>query len=610
MIEFLKMVFEPLLLLKNNARSLIVFELICRGLSVFVIFPLLTWVQRLFLLFNSTSTIAAYNSLQFVLNPLTYVVLIVMALIITVFSMFERFALVDALHASKCGMKRSVRQIFRTGFDLTAQRFKPVNWGMIPYAIFILHFGTVTDISSVTSFIKIPGFILEDFDKHPWEKALFYAGIVVLFYFFLRWAFTIPLMMEDDERVFKTARRKSWEMTKGIYFLHVLFVSLFWTAMLFVLLMAVSVVIVFIWYLLFQWLLPGTEVNLITFFSKRLTPTSMVAYIGFSWASGPVILSGFQTVYYKRKVKLGEEIRPYTEEPDYIKYIPSVRFLTFFCIGLCIFISGPRVFAQMRWIMNTRYGLPLIMAHRGYSSKAPENTIPAFEKAIEEGFTAAELDVQMTKDGEIVVLHDNNLKRVTGLNKNIWDVTYDEIRSLDAGSHFNKAFAGTTIPTLAEVLILCKDSLYLNIEIKRNGHDEGIVQKTIDVIMEYGNLDNLDITSQDYATVEEVKRINSSILTAYTSIIGLGSIQNLEAADIISIQETFANYSNIANLHNAGKRVFVWTVNEEDTMEELIALNVDAILTNNPGLCKKVVDEYEGQALNLIKRIQNICVYM
>ena len=59
----------------------------------------------------------------------------------------------DALHASKCGMKRSVRQIFRTGFDLTAQRFKPVNWGMIPYAIFILHFGTVTDISSVTSFI-------------------------------------------------------------------------------------------------------------------------------------------------------------------------------------------------------------------------------------------------------------------------------------------------------------------------------------------------------------------------------------------------------------------------------------------------------------------------
>ena len=128
--------------------------------------------------------------------------------------------------------------------------------------------------------------------------------------------------------------------------------------------------------------------------------------------------------------------------------------------------------------------------------------------------------------------------------------------------------------------------------------------------MEYGNPDNCDITSQDYATLEEVRAYNESILTAYTSVIGIGNIQNLEAADIISIQETFAGYNNIENLHAAGKRVFVWTVNEEETMEKLIALNVDAILTNNPGLCKKVVDEYAGQAVNLIRRIQNICVYM
>lgn len=604
------LIIEPLRLMRINARSLILFELICRLLTVFVFYPLITWIQRLFLLFNGTKTIAAYNFKWFIRNPLTYVVLIVMAIMITIFSLFERFALVDALHASKCGIKRSVKQIFRTGFDLTVQRLKLSNWGLIPYTIFVLHFGSLADISSVTNIIRIPGFILEEFDKHPWEKVLYYIGILALLYLFLRWAFTIPIMMERDDRSFKKARQKSWNMTKGVYFLYVLFMSAFWTTVVFSLLTVLSALIVFVWYLLYQWLLPGTEPNLISFFTNRITPTYLVAYIGFSWAMGPLILSGFQTVFYKRKEALGEEILSYTEEPDYIKHMPRVRIATSLFIIVCVFFSGPRVFAQMRWILNTQYGLPLIMAHRGYSASAPENTLPAFEKAIAEGFTAAELDVQMTKDGELVVLHDNNLKRVAGVNRNIWDVTYDEIKNLDVGSRFSKDYAGTTIPTLAEVLIVCKDKLYLNIEIKRNGHDEGVVKKVVDTIMEYGNPDNCDITSQDYATLEEVRAYNESILTAYTSVIGIGNIQNLEAADIISIQETFAGYNNIENLHAAGKRVFVWTVNEEETMEKLIALNVDAILTNNPGLCKKVVDEYAGQAVNLIRRIQNICVYM
>ena len=216
----------------------------------------------------------------------------------------------------------------------------------------------------------------------------------------------------------------------------------------------------------------------------------------------------------------------------------------------------------------------------------------------------------MLADGTVVVLHDDNLKRTTGVDKNVWEVTYDEIKDLDAGSRFSKEYAGTKIPTLAEVLQRFGKDLFLNIEIKRNGHDDGIVQRTIDVITEYGNLDNCDITSQNYETIEEVKRINPDILTAYTSIIGLGEIHMLEAADIISIQETFANYANIEKLQNAGKRVFVWTVNESDTIKKLIALNVNAILTNDPILCKSITDEYSNDTMNLIRRIQNVFIYM
>ena len=264
-------------------------------------------------------------------------------------------------------------------------------------------------------------------------------------------------------------------------------------------------------------------------------------------------------------------------------------------------------------MLNTDYGLPMIMAHRGYSAAAPENTLPAFQKCIDEDYPAAELDVQMLKDGTIIVMHDDNLARTTGLNKNVWEVTYDEIKDLDNGSFFKEEYAGTKIPTLDEVIKLAasdKDVLYLNIEIKRTGHDDGIVQKVVDIIEANNFRDHCDITSQDYKTLEEVREVNPYILTAYTSVIGIGNIESLDAADIISIQQTFATYENIERIHRAGKYVFVWTVNEPDTMERLVSLNVDAILTNSPNVCKSVMEEYGTQTRSLIRRIQSAMTFM
>ena len=254
------------------------------------------------------------------------------------------------------------------------------------------------------------------------------------------------------------------------------------------------------------------------------------------------------------------------------------------------------------------YGTTMIMAHRGYSAAAPENTIPAFQKCIDNRFTAAELDVQMLADGTIVVLHDDNLKRTAGIDKNVWEVTYSEIKDLDNGSFFDKSYAGTTIPTLDEVIRLANhesDKLYLNIEIKRNGHDDGIVEEVVDIIRKNNYMDYCDVTSQDYETLEEVRKNDPKILTAYTSAIGIGDIDSLEAADIISIQETFATFENIDRIQGAGKRVFVWTVNEEDTMKKLVSLNVDAILTNDPALCREVIDQYSSNVMNIVQRIHS-----
>ena len=219
----------------------------------------------------------------------------------------------------------------------------------------------------------------------------------------------------------------------------------------------------------------------------------------------------------------------------------------------------------------------------------------------------------MLADGTIIVMHDDNLKRTTGLDKNVWEVTYDEIKDLDNGSFFSPEFAGTKIPTLDEFLKLAGSGdrkLYLNIEIKRNGHDDGITQKVVDIILDNNYLDNCDITSQDYSTLEEVREYNPHVLTAYTSVIGIGEMESLDAADIISIQETFATFENVERLHRAGKRVFVWTVNEKSTMKQLVSLNVDAILTNDPALCKTVTDQYSSDMMNMVQRVRSAFAFL
>ncbi len=124
----------------------------------------------------------------------------------------------------------------------------------------------------------------------------------------------------------------------------------------------------------------------------------------------------------------------------------------------------------------------LVTAHRGYSAQYPENTIPAFQGAVKIGADCAELDVQQTKDGKIIVMHDSNLKRTCGVDKNIWETTYEEIRYLDAGKWFDASFTGTTIPTLDEVVKYARGKIKLNIELKPSGYEKDFEKNVLDII--------------------------------------------------------------------------------------------------------------------------------
>lgn len=179
---------------------------------------------------------------------------------------------------------------------------------------------------------------------------------------------------------------------------------------------------------------------------------------------------------------------------------------------------------------------PLVTFHRGDCTVAPENTLPAFRSAILKGGDRIELDVQMTSDGVVVVTHDSNLKRCTGKNAKVYDLTYAEVAQLDAGRWFSSRFADTRIPTLEQVLQLCRGRIGLNVEIKPSAATPALEAETVRLLREYGfDSSNCVITSQSYETLHKVKALAPEYPTGYILALGVGNYYDLPDADCVCL---------------------------------------------------------------------------
>ena len=225
---------------------------------------------------------------------------------------------------------------------------------------------------------------------------------------------------------------------------------------------------------------------------------------------------------------------------------------------------------------------PVITYHRGYSSRAPENTMAAFEAALEHGSPRIELDVQMTADGVAVVTHDTSLRRCTGCSANIYDLPYAQVQQLDAGRWFHRQFTGSYIPTLEEVLALCKGKAELNIEIKPSTFTPTLEAETVRLIHAYNYGSDCVVTSQSYETLCKVKELDPDITTGYILALGVGTYYDLPAADFFSVESTFITAGMVQQIHLRGKTISAWTINRQQDAEKLLQLGVDDLITDKP----------------------------
>jgi len=235
---------------------------------------------------------------------------------------------------------------------------------------------------------------------------------------------------------------------------------------------------------------------------------------------------------------------------------------------------------------------PYIFAHRGYSSIAPENTLAAFEEAVNRTVPGIELDIHLCRSGELVVTHDHNLKRVTGYDGLIEELDWDEIKTLDAGSWKSEKYSGEKLPLLQDVFDLLGSRVYYDIEIKcRKTSRTGIEVKLYKLISEYGLEERCIVSSFNPMPLKYFKQTASNVPTAiiYTNAAKLpwylrnGEGRWIAGADILKPHyKKIRRCFNLFNMLSGDKPFMSWTVDDQDEAQRLLAAGAIGIISNNP----------------------------
>ena len=231
-----------------------------------------------------------------------------------------------------------------------------------------------------------------------------------------------------------------------------------------------------------------------------------------------------------------------------------------------------------------------IMAHRGSSKAAPENTMASIRQAIEDGADWVEIDVQETADGEVVVFHDSDFMKVSGQNLKIWDATVDDLRDMDIGSYFSEEFHEERVPTLAEVLKECHDKIGVNIELKYYGHDEQLEQRVADIVEAHDMNGQVKAMSLKIEGVKKMKALRPDWDVGLLMSVSAGNVKSIEA-DFLAVNASFATRSLVRSAHGSDKEIYVWTVNDAPTMSTMISRGVDGLLTDKPALARSVLEQ-------------------
>jgi glycerophosphoryl diester phosphodiesterase len=570
--------------------SLYIFEFLFKLVEAWLLVPAIAVILALILSRSGHVAVSNQDTLDFLLTPLGLLYAALLVTLTVALLLFEQAGIMVLVARSRSGERPPLRQTLRAAFGklLRIVELGAVQAGLL--ALALAPFGLLAVLTYVL--------FLSEFDiyfywkERPpvfWVAAglggfLVLAALAVGTFLCVRWALALPILLFENQ-FSRAALRASRDRVRGVGW-RVGFLLLGW--LLGVLLLGVALQAGFRLGAAAV-LEHAGERPVALILLLLLAQAGLLATLSFILIVGLGLLT--RRLYLQRSEQLGLfpgngwETVPGTEKPI------SLWSWRLALLWLPFLLLPPLVL----WTNLSRY-LPdrppvQVTAHRGHARAAPENTLSAMRKAIESGADYAEMDVQLTADGKVVLLHDRDLKRVAGLARRLDELSYDEVRQLDVGSWFDPAFAGERVPTLAEVIRLCRGKIRLNIELKFFGPDRRLAQAVADLVRKEDFESECLITSLNYDALQEVKRHNPRLRTGLTVAHALGDISRLEV-DALSVRADFLSDDVLRSAHRLGREVHVWTVNDARQMTRQMKRGVDNLISSDPDLALRVRSDW------------------
>jgi len=262
------------------------------------------------------------------------------------------------------------------------------------------------------------------------------------------------------------------------------------------------------------------------------------------------------------------------------------RIVVFLLLGAVVAVSvAAGILSEFELRDNVK-----ITAHRGSSYRAPENTLAAIRQAMEDGADYAEIDVRLTADGYVILLHDRDLYRVTGIKKNLSDLTYAQVRTLDVGGWFSPQFRGEGVPLLSEAVATAKGRIGLNVELKVESVPRRLAERVVQVLQEHDAAAECIVSSTSLEALEHVRTLDPRIRRGYIVVQSIGEMAALDV-DFLSVSARLVTPGLIDAARAAGKEVHVWSVNRPRTMIKFIDMGVDHLITGVPATARGLLDE-------------------
>ena len=567
-------------------------------LQATVLFPLFWWAAKYLFAMRGLVSLNNANASRFLLSTpgaLFILLVLTMVLLMTLLEVggFVKLSAIAIGSDTKPSYLTVIGSILRSLFKIAG----PGLVLLLPFALVVLPLtGSALNPSFFTKF-RIPNFITAAIFANPLYAVAYWCLVALMYVAALMIVFVFHFMLLGDLKTLAAIRASIRLMKPNV----LRFAAFMFLAILFFAILAALIIgAVAGLYFLSMMAVPEDATALATFVgSVFVILLALVVGLMASFVV-PLELYLLTNRYYAflRKLPDSDPLRPLA---DVVPTMPSKKrpslldralghriALSFLVAAFVVSIAG--LFTITADELTAAPDIAVVGHRGGPDDTAVENSMEAVEQSITAGAGYVEMDIQRTRDGQYVVFHDENFSRFTHERRAVHEMTLAEIRELDLGEKSNGRFSNVRVPTLEELLERTRGRIGIFLELKGRSADQQMADDAVAAVKRHDMLDRVVVISLKYELITGIEERHPEVTSGFIYFLSFGDTAHL-VGDYLILEEDAATSDTITQIHEAGKRAAVWTINTEESMQKFVNWPVDAVITDRVRQWQAVAEE-------------------